>query len=177
VNVDYHIEIDRHYYSVPYQLVKKQLEASVTGQLVTLKYEGEVVASHPRAYQAGRHTTQDIHMPKAHQTQQWSAERFEHWAKRMGPNTLAWVHEQLSSKRHPEQAYRVCLGLLSLSNKYTNEQIENACRRARRTGAMRLKSITAMLKKGLDKTPLPEEQLDLLTDIDHPNIRGNDYYH
>ncbi|MCL4164131.1 UNVERIFIED_CONTAM: hypothetical protein GTU68_045791, partial [Idotea baltica] len=79
VNIDYHVEIDKHYYSVPYSLVKKQLDAHVTGQLICLKHEGCTVATHPRAYSAGRHSTQEIHMPKAHQQQQWSAERFEHW--------------------------------------------------------------------------------------------------
>lgn len=177
VNIDYHVEIDKHYYSVPYHLVTKQLEARVTGQLVTLNHEGKTVSTHPRSYLAGRHTTQESHMPAAHQKQQWSPARFEHWAKSIGPHTLALVQEYLTSRKHPEQAYRVCLGLLNLSSKYTKERLENACQRALVTGAKRLKSITSMLKKGLDKTPLPTHQPDLLSAIEHQNIRGNDYYH
>lgn len=177
VNIDYHVEIEKHYYSVPYHLVKKQLEAQVTGQVVTLKFEGNTVATHPRSYHAGRHTTQDIHMPKAHQKQQWSPERFEHWAKSIGPNTLALVQENLTSRKHPEQAYRACLGLLNLSSKYSKDRLENACQRALLTGAKRLKSIINMLNKGLDKAPIPEQQPDLLSAIEHQNIRGNGYYH
>jgi transposase len=177
VNIDYHVEIEKHYYSVPYSLVKKQLEAYITGQLVTLKHEGNTVATHARAYQAGRHSTQDAHMPKAHQKQQWSAQRFEHWAKSIGPHTLMLVQENLASRKHPEQAFRSCLGVLSLSSKYSNERLENACQRAQLTGAKRLKNITNILKNGLDKTAMPEQQPDLLSLIEHSNIRGNDYYH
>ncbi|MFT4746903.1 MAG: transposase [Congregibacter sp.] len=177
VNIDYHVEIEKHYYSVPYSLVKKQLEANITGQLVTLKHEGNTVATHARAYQAGRHSTQDAHMPKAHQKQQWSAQRFEHWAKSIGPNTLMLVQENLASRKHPEQAFRSCLGVLNLSSKYSNERLENACQRALLTGAKRLKNITNILKNGLDKTAIPEPQPDLLSTIEHQNIRGNDYYH
>lgn len=177
VNIDYHVEIEKHYYSVPYSLVKKQLEAKITGQLVTLKHEGNTVATHARSYQAGRHSTQDAHMPKAHQKQQWSAQRFEHWAKSIGPNTLMLVQENLASRRHPEQAFRSCLGLLNLSSKYSNKRLEKACQRALHTGAKRLKNITNMLKKGLDKTAMPEQQPDLLSSIEHQNIRGNGYYH
>jgi transposase len=177
VNIDYHVDIEKHYYSVPYHLVKKQLEAKVTGQLVTLTFEGNTVATHPRSYQAGRHTTQEVHMPKAHQKQQWSPARFEHWASSIGPNTLVLIKEQLVSRKHPEQAYRSCLGLLNLSSKYSKERLENACQRALFTGATRLKNITNMLKNGLDKSPMPEQQPDLLSSIEHQNIRGNDYYH
>lgn len=177
VNIDYHIEIEKHYYSVPYPLVGKVLEAHVSGQLVRLSYEGKTVSTHPRAYQAGRHTTQHRHMPTAHQKQQWSPARFEQWASRIGPHTLALVQDYLRSRKHPEQAYRVCLGLLNLSSKYSNVRLENACHRALATGAKRLKSITSMLQKGLDNAPLPAEQGDLLSAIKHTNIRGNDYYH
>tara|TARA_R110002124_G_C8941746_1_gene512743 strand:+ start:211 stop:1755 length:1545 start_codon:yes stop_codon:yes gene_type:complete len=177
VNIDYHVEIEKHYYSVPYNLVKKQLEAQVTGQLVVLKHEGNTVATHPRSYQAGRHTTQDTHMPKTHQKQEWSAERFEHWAKSIGPSTLVLIQEMLTGRKHPEQAYRTCLGLLSLSSKYSKARLENACERAITTGAKRLKNITNILKNGLDKTRLPEQQPDLLSEIEHQNIRGNDYFH
>jgi transposase len=177
VNIDYHVEIEKHYYSVHYSLVKKQLEAKVSGQLVTLTFQGNTVATHPRSYNAGRHSTQDAHMPKAHQQQQWSAQRFEQWATSIGPHTLTLVQEALGGRKHPEQAFRSCLGLLRLSSTYSKERLENACQRAQLSGAKRLKNITNMLKKGLDNAPLPEQQIDLLTSVEHHNIRGNDYYH
>lgn len=116
-------------------------------------------------------------MPKAHQKQQWSPARFEHWAKSIGPNTLTLIQKQLTSRKHPEQAYRSCLGLLSLSSKYSKERLEKACHRALHTGATRLKNITNILKNGLDNSPIPEQQPDLLSGIEHHNIRGHDYYH
>ncbi len=177
VNIDYHVELEKHYYSVPYSLAKKQLEACISGQLVTLKHEGNTVATHPRSYQAGRHTTKTVHMPKAHQQQLWSSKRFEYWATSIGPHTLALVQMLLAGPKHPQQAYRTCLGLLNLSSKYGNERLDNACHRARATGAYRLSQIVNMLKNGLDKSPIPESQEDLLSTIDHQNIRGNDYYH
>jgi hypothetical protein len=117
-------------------------------------------------------------MPIAHQKQQqWSPQRFEKWARDIGKATEALVIEFLNAKKHPEQSYRVCLGLLSLAKKYSPERLESACERGLRMGATRLKQITNILDKGLDKLPLPEIQLDLLNEIEHKNIRGNGYYH
>jgi len=176
VNIDYHVDVEKHYYSVPYTLVGKKLEAHVTGQLVSLKYEGNTIVSHPRSYLAGRHSTKDMHMPKAHQQQKWSVERFEHWAKSIGPNTLALIQSHLTGRKHPEQGYRSCLGLLNLASKYSNERLENACQRALLMRVTRLSGIKNILAKGLDSAPLPELQPDILAEIEHHNIRGQQYY-
>lgn len=85
--------------------------------------------------------------------------------------------EFLQAKKHPEQSYRVCLGFLSLAKKYSPKRLEAACHRALWMGATLLKQITNILEKGLDKQALPEQQLDLLNEIEHDNIRGNGYYH
>lgn len=178
VHIDYHVEIDKHYYSVPYTLVKQQLEAHICGQQVTLYHHDKVVAIHPRSYHTGRHTTQTQHMPKAHQAQQqFSPERFERWAKKVGDATAELVSTYLSTRKHPEQAYRKCLGLLSLEKTYSAPRLNAACARALATGAHTYKAIKSMLDKGLDKQPLPTQQSDLLNQIDHQNIRGQDYYH
>ena len=178
VHIDYHVEIEKHYYSVPYTLVRQKLESHTTGEQVTLYHQGKQVALHPRSRRVGGHTTLDVHMPKAHQKQQqWSPERFEKWASKIGESTEQLVMQLLQKKKHPEQSYRVCLGLLSLAKKYSSERLEAACHRALAMGVYRLKSITAILAKGLDSQPLPQPQPDLLADIEHTNIRGNRYYH
>lgn len=178
VHIDYHVEVEKHYYSVPHRLIKQKLEAHSTGQLVTLFHHGKQVAVHPRSPRLGGHTTNEQHMPIAHQKQQqWSPQRFEKWARDIGKSTEALVIEFLKAKKHPEQSYRVCLGLLSLAKKHSPERLESACERGLRMGVTRLKQITNILDKGLDKLPLPEVQLDLLNEIEHENIRGNDYYH
>lgn len=117
VNIDYHVEVDKHYYSVPNTLAGKQLEAHVTGQLVSLKYAGRTVASHPRSYLQGRHSTNESHMPKAHQKQKWSPERFERWATNIGPQTLGLIQSQLISRQAPRASLSVLLGLVKPSLK------------------------------------------------------------
>jgi hypothetical protein len=117
-------------------------------------------------------------MPIAHQKQQhWSPQRVEDWARDIGQSTEQIVMYLLQAKPHPEQSYRVYLGLLSLAKKYTPERLEAACHRAHTTGAIRLKAISTILEKGLDTVALPEQQPDLLSAIPHHNIRGHHYYH
>jgi len=178
VHIDYHVEIEKHYYSVPHALVKQRIEAHITGQLVSLYYQGQQVAIHPRSHQLGKHTTLDEHMPIAHQKQhQWSPQRFERWARDIGQSTEQLVTYFLHAKKHPEQSYRVCLGLLSLAKKYSPKRLEATCHRAIVTGITRLSSIRQILEKGLDSQPLPEIKPDKLIGINHQNIRGNHYYH
>lgn len=177
VHIDYHVEVQKHYYSVPHTLVKQTLEAHVTSQLVTLYHQGNVVATHPRSYRQSGHSTQEIHMPIAHQKQQqWTPQRFERWAAKFGNSTEQFVMQLLQTKKHPEQSYRACLGLLNLSKKYTEPRVESACYRALATGLTRVNAIKMMLEKGLDQQPLPQAQDDLLTTIEHSNIRGDRYY-
>jgi transposase len=117
-------------------------------------------------------------MPVAHQKHsQWSPMRFERWAKQLGQDTEQLVSLYLSQRKHPEQNYRRCLGLLNLAKKYTPARLNAACARALAMNATTLKSITNMLSKGLDQQPLPDRQADILSDISHENIRGQDYYH
>jgi len=178
VHIDYHVEVDKHYYSVPHALIKQKLEAHISGQLVTLFHHGVQVAVHPRSQQTGRHTTCDSHMPISHQKQsQWSPERFEQWASKIGESTTQVVQQFLASKKHPEQSYRVCLGLLSLSKKYTPKRLEDSCHRALSMGLIRLAGIRAILLKGLDSQPLPTQTDESSTAIKHTNLRGKHYYH
>mgnify|MGYP000315156298 CR=1 FL=1 len=178
VHIDYHVEVDKHFYSVPYTLVKRTLEAHIQGQQVHLYHQGKVVAVHPRSNQAGSHTTQTQHMPAAHQAQhqQWTPQRFERWASQIGADTLQMVQHYLNQRQHPQQAYRRCLGLLNLEKKYP-KRLNDACARALATGIDSVKSIANMLAKGLDQQPLPSAQAESPSPITHSNIRGQDYYH
>ena len=178
VHIDYHVEVEKHYYSVPYTLVKQRLEAHVSGQQVKLYHHGNLVAIHPRAYSAGRHSTNEQHMPEAHRKhQQWTPQRLEHWAAQIGKDTEALVKRYLAERKHPEQSYRRCLGLLNLAKQYSPERLNRACARALHTQVIHLKAIKNILSKGLEQQPLPNEQIDLLSAIEHQNIRGKNEYH
>lgn len=177
VNIDYHVEIQGHYYSVPHALVRKQLEARYTERTVELFHQGQRVASHIRSHLKGRHTTLAEHMPPAHrQYAEWTPQRLSRWAEKIGPATAGVIQTILQSRAHPQQGFRACLGILRMSKGYGDERLEAACRRALRIGACSFKSIDSILRQGLDRKALPEQQeLDL--GIAHDNIRGAKYYH
>jgi transposase len=177
VHIDYHVEIKGHYYSVPYQLIKKELDARITEHTVECFYKNKRAASHLRSYRKGGHTTVREHMPKAHQQYgDWSPGRLIQWAEKMGPSTTQTITAVLSSRHHPQQGYRACLGILRLSKSYGEDRLEAACGRALLLGTSRYKSIESILKHGLDNKPIPEQQ-DLNLPEDHDNIRGPSYYH
>ncbi|WP_108649425.1 IS21 family transposase [Dongshaea marina] len=178
VHIDYHIELDKHYYSVPYTLLKRKLEAHICDNLVRIYHGGRCVATHPRSYQQGGQTTHPDHMPVAHQKQmQWTPGRFLNWAQEIGPSTLAVIKQLLYRKSHPELGYRASLGILNLEKRYGRPRLEAACQRADRTGVYYQKGIRSILEKGLDGQPLPETQPDRLAELTHLNIRGSGYYH
>jgi transposase len=175
VNIDYHVEVDRHYYSVPYQLVRCQLDARFTRSTVEILHKGRRVASHVRSYKQGGYTTLAEHMPTAHrQWAEWTPERLVRWAAKTGAATARVVEAILSSRAHPQQGFRSCLGIMRLGKKYSPERLEAACRRALAIGGTSFKSIQAILKNGLDKRPLPQGE-DQPT-VRHANIRGAQYY-
>ena len=177
VHIDYHVEVDGHYYSVPYALVKKAIEVRFTRHIVECLYRGNRVASHRRSYQKGKHTTVDDHMPESHrQAGEWSPGRLINWAAKTGPATEKLIRTVLGSRRHPQQAYRSCLGILRLGNAHGDQRLEAACRRALTLGSCRYKSIESILKHRLDEQPL-EEQQELSLPESHHNIRGPAYYH
>jgi transposase len=177
VHIDYHIELDAHYYSVPHTLAGKQLTARYTAATVELLYRGQRVASHRRSPAKGRHTTVDEHMPEHHrQHRQWSPERFARWAESIGPGTAALIAEVLAARKHPELSYRTCLGILRLGKSYSNARLEAAAQRALILGSRSVRSIQSILKHRLDEQPLTEPE-PLALPLEHDNLRGPDYYH
>ena len=176
VHIDYHVEIKGHYYSVPYQLVKQQCDARITEHTIECFYKGKRVASHVRSYLKGGHTTVREHMPRSHQHYgDWSPKRLTQWAEKTGPSTASIITTVLSSRRHVQQGYRSCLGILRLGQSYGDDRLEAACGRALLLGTHQYKSIQSILKHGLESKPLPE-QAELNLPEDHDNIRGSDYY-
>ena len=176
VNIDYHVEVEGHYYSVPYALVRQQLDVRLSASVVELFAKGKRVASHLRSPHKGRHSTVAAHMPKAHQQYaEWTPQRVIHWAATSGPATAQVVETILASRPHPQQGFRSCLGIMRLGKSYSPERLEAACRRALTLGACSYKSIESILKKGLDRQPLPQ-QPDGIASPSHANIRGPHYY-
>jgi transposase len=175
VNIDYHVEVEGHYYSVPYTLVKQQLDVRLTPHVVELLCKGKRVASHRRSHLKGRHSTVTAHMPKAHQHYaEWTPQRLIQWAASSGVATSRVVETILESRPHPQQGFRSCLGIMRLGKRYGTQRLEAACLRALTIGACSYKSIESILKQGLDHTPLPT-QGTANTPVDHDNIRGPQY--
>ena len=175
VGIDYHVEIDGHYYSVPYQLIKQQLDARITRSTVECFYKGKRVATHIRTDGRG-HSTIPKHMPKAHQSYaQWTPERIIRWSRSIGEQTATVANIIISRRHHPQQGFRACLGLMSMGKKYSNDRLEAACNRAIVTNCVNYKSIQSILKTGLDQQALPEVQASQRTP-DHNNIRGPEYF-
>jgi transposase len=175
-NIDYHVEIDRHYYSVPYQLAGQHLEARYTVTTVELFHGGNRVASHARSSAAYRHTTIHEHMPKSHQAHlEWTPSRLIHWGETVGPATAEVIRSILAGKPHPEMGYRACLGILRLAKSYSNERLEAASQRALQLQACSYSSLRSILKRSLDR----QTTLDLESSKPgprHENVRGADYY-
>ncbi len=176
VNIDYHVQYQQHHYSVPHHYVGETLELHAGDQLITVFFRQHQVATHPRKRYPGT-TTEPAHMPKRHQKQhRWTPGRLKNWARDIGPDVLIWVDTQLNTKAHPEQAYRVCLGLLNLSREYPAQRLNAACRIANRQALLRLKQIKSILRSNRDRLP---EQLAPSAELpqDHENIRGPHHYH
>ena len=178
VNIDYHIEVHHHYYSVAYQLIHERVDVRFTDTTVEALFKGRRVAFHRRSYRRGAHTTLREHMPKSHQKYlEWTPSRILRWAGQIGPRTQELASLILESRPHPEQGYRSCLGLLRLEKRYPKERLEAACARAVAFKAYSYKNVESILKNGLDQQSLtaasPQSGLPLL---EHENLRGREYY-
>lgn len=180
VNIDYHIEVDGHYYSVPYQLVKESVEVRFTSTTVEVLFKNRRIASHARSYRRGGFTTLKEHMPKAHQQYlEWAPSRIIRWAAQTGPHTEKLITHILETKPHPQQGFRSCLGIIRLGKQYPKERLEAACAYALSIHGFFYKSVQSILKNGLDQkhTLLPKKaESTLPLPLQHPNIRGKEYY-
>jgi len=176
-NIDYHVEVDHHYYSVPHTLVGTVVELRVTAALVECFAAHQRVACHALSHKRGFHTTIPEHMPASHRAHlEWTPGKLIDWGRHIGVSTAAVVTWQLEHRPHPEQGYRACLGLKRLARQYTPERLEAACARALSIRSPTYRSVASILKTGLDRQPSlfapPTPPLPA-----HENVRGPDYYH
>lgn len=180
VHIDYHVEYDKHYYSVPHHLVKQAVEVHASASVVVFYSHGQRVATHPRSYRQGAHSTCAEHMPGTHRTvHEWSAERFLSWASDVGPATGEVMTLLLNRKQHQEQNFRSALALLSNAKKYGRDRLNSACARALQINSPTRSSVESILKRGIDQISLErstDSQQELALDT-HENVRGQNYYH
>ncbi|MEY9633379.1 transposase [Bradyrhizobium japonicum] len=170
VNLDYHVEIAKHYYSVPHSLVHQEVEARITQKTVEIFLRGKRVASHLRSTLPHRPTTIPEHMPSSHRRyRDWTLERIRSEAAKVGPDAQTLIDVILRSRPHPEQGFRSAIGILGLVKRYGQERVDAACARALLLNARSYKSVAAILKNGTDRTAPPAEEAPILF---HTNIRG-----
>ena len=178
VNIDYHIGVDHHYYSVEHQLVGEEVEARYTSSIVEIYYKGKRITSHRRSHERGRHTTKAEHMPRSHRAHaEWTPSRLIRWAGKTGPATGRLVAEILRSRPHPEQGYRACLGIMRLGRRYGTERLEAASLRADHLRSYSYRTVKNILSSSQDRLPFDdrEEATSPPTPV-HANIRGASYY-
>jgi transposase len=177
VRLDYHVEVDGHHYSVPYQLVQQPVEIRSTATTVEVLYRGKRVASHARSQEKPGNTTQTSHQPKSHQRyREWTPTRLLEWAEMVGPFTRRLVETMLIDKPHPEAGYRAAMGLRPLASQFGDQRLEAAATRAVRFKLFRLDNVRSILKTRLDEQPLPVLVTTAAEPVAHDNIRGAAYY-
>ena len=188
--LDYHVDIGHHYYSVPHQLMRQELWARVTPRTVEVYHKGQRVAAHQRTSGNRQHSTIRDHMPANHRFRtDWTPERIRTQAARVGPNVETFVEMVMRKRRHPEQGYRTCMGVLRLAKTFGPERLDAACERALHINSYTYQSLHSILKNGLDrqrrKPTTPSRQHAFACAcrvidgpaITHPNIRGAGYFH
>jgi transposase len=175
VNIDYHVIVENHFYSAPYQFIHQQLDVRMTDKTVELFHQGKRVAAHLRSSLSGRATTLEAHRPKSHQKHlQWTPSRILEWVKTMGPGCVLVVEKILARHPHPEQGYRSALGIIRLGKAVGSQRMEAACRRALHFNTCSYTSLKSILQNNLDAQPL-EQEVPPPSPV-HENLRGAPYY-
>ncbi len=176
VGLDYHVEIEKHYYSVPHQLLRQKVWARIAARTVEIFHQGHRVAAHIRTSGNRKHTTVSAHMPASHRAHAgWTPGEIRRRAEQIGPNTGALVDLILRTKPHPEQGFRACLGIVRLAKPHGRDAVEAACLRAIEIGGTSYSSVNSILKNNLHRRR-PEKRPDGPA-ITHSNIRGAGYFH
>jgi transposase len=169
--------MSRNFYSVPYQLVHEQVEARGTATTVEIFHHSRRVTSHRRLYGRGKTSTHPEHMPRSHRAHaEWTPSRILSWAGKTGPATERVAGEILRGRTHPEHGFRACLGLLRLGRSYGEDRLEAACRRAESARSFRYHTVKNILRCGLDRQPLAEDDPAKAPTPRHENLRGAGYY-
>lgn len=176
IHIDYHFVFDEHYYCVPYQYIHHAVQIRATNKTIECFYQGKRIAAHVRSHVRYGFTTLKEHMPPAHLAHaEWSPERMKRWAKKIGQKTSEFIDHMIASRPFAQQAFRSCLGLLRMGDRFGEDRLEKACAIALSVGATRYQQVESILKKRLDTLPNSHEQNETIIS-DHENIRGSKYY-
>lgn len=176
IHIDYHFVFNNHYYSVPYQYIHHAVEIRATHKTVECFYQEKRIAVHIRSHIRYGFTTFKEHMPPAHLAHaEWSPERMKRWAEKIGQKTSEFIDHMIAARAFPQQAFRSCLGLLRMGNRFGDDRLEKACVIALSVGATRYQHVESILEKRLDTLPNSHRQNEPLIS-DHENIRGSKYY-
>ena len=182
VNKEAHVWVglDKHYYSVPYSYVGKHVQVQISHQTIEVYYNYQRIALHQRSSKTGGFTTITEHMPaNIRFVKNWSMDHFTSRARQIGPHTYEYCCKIFEIKKHPEQAYKACMGILKLAQKFSNQRLEKACKRAAFYEAYAYKALEIILKKGMDQLDLEGEAATdnpVIITESHPNIRGGEYF-
>lgn len=182
VNIDYHIEVENHYYSVPYRLAREKVEIMLTPLIIEVFHDGKRAASHRRSYQKHGFTTLPEHMPESHRRYaEWTPSRIISWGRSKGEVVGVLFEKILESRRHPEQGFRSCLGIIRLEKKYGIERVVAACRKAFALKAYgcAYQIIKRMLINKTESQPIAnvdDERGQRPVPVPHSNVRGPQYY-
>ena len=177
VHPDYHVEVDHHYYSVPYRYQGEKVEARFSEKTVEILFDGKGIATHIRSYVPGKHTTREEHRPEKHRDLKWTSSYMVDKGREIGPATAGVLKQIMEQRKHPELGYRACLGVLRFGKRYSNERLEAACRRAIAMNASSYRSIKSILENSLDREPLESVEIPAAHSEVHSNVRGSAYYH
>ena len=176
---DYHVEVDGHWYSTPFRLIRELVDVRIAGKTVEIFHKGQRIASHPLAPSRRGHTTIADHMPSAHRRHgRWTPQGMIAAGEKIGPSTAAFFQAVIEDRPHPEQGFRTCLGVLSLVRSYGNARVDAACQRGITIKARSVTSIRSILKNGLDRAFLEagSDLHDRHQPLSHGNIRGQGYF-
>jgi transposase len=180
VQYNYHVYIpeDDHYYSVPYRFVGQKVKIICTKKTIDIYLKNKRIAFYKKVTTRNytkKYTTESYHMPKNHAyVNGWSPERFINWGAKVGENVKMMIEKIFETKKHPQQGYKVCMGILNLEKKYTKDRLNNACKRALNFNYYSYKGVKKILENNLDK----HQERDLFLNVigDHENLRGSQYY-
>jgi transposase len=182
--LDYHVEVEKHYYSVPFALIKERLWARITARTIEVFHNSRRIAAHLRSSSNRGHTTIDEHMPSSHRRYaDWTPERIHRRAAEIGRNAAALVEIIIAERRHPEQGFRASIGIIRLAKGYSPERFEAACAHALAIGARSYRSLVSILKTNADRPSLRHDDRNRPGNaadgpaIAHDNIRGPTYFH
>ena len=178
VNFDYTIDVDKHIYSVPFRFLREKLDVRLTVTTLEAFQRGERIAAHVRSYKQGGQTILDEHRPPEHRKHlEWTPERIIAWAAKTGPFTAVVVERNMTGRRHPEQGFRACRGIIGLGEKYGADRVEAASARALKFSGCSFRYIRSILVAGLDRVAVTQDEAQQPSLPLHENVRGGEYYH